>query len=166
MRKINKPRASTVASREPKMSMCYRWLSSCMEDSSVHVTSLKLMTAWRSYITAIPTQSASIRGLADSTYCLGRSSLALSNSEQLYAGKCCTRVLSPRHVHVHVFEWQLFCCHAFSAQPAHQISHYFGGQPKPGLLAMLPVSWYFFYLFVARTTLTLVKGTVTNHTNT
>ena len=35
-----------------------------------------------------------------STYCLERSTLAMSNSEELYAGKCCTLVLSAWHVHV------------------------------------------------------------------
>ena len=54
---------------------------------------------------AMPTRSASIRGLADSTYCLKKSILEMSNSEQLYAGKC-TRVLSAWHVHV--VERQLF----------------------------------------------------------
>ena len=66
--------------------------------------------------TAMPTRSASIRGLADSTYCLERSTLAMSNSEQLYAGKCCTHVLSAWHVHV--VEWRLFRRpYTFSAQP-------------------------------------------------
>ena len=44
---------------------------------------------------------------ADGTYyCLERSTLAMSNSEELYAGKCCTRVLSAWHIHV--VERQLF----------------------------------------------------------
>ena len=48
------------------MSIHYCWLSSCMEDSSVHVTSLTLLMAWRIRVyTAMPTQSASMRGLAE-----------------------------------------------------------------------------------------------------
>ena len=88
-----------------------------MEDSSVHVTLLKLLTARRIRLyTAMPTQSASMRGLADGTYCLERSTLAMSNSKELYAGKCCTRVLSAGHIHV--VERQLFRRpHTFSAQP-------------------------------------------------
>ena len=83
-----------------------------MEDSSVHVTSLKLLIARRIQLyTAMPTQSASMRGLADSTYCLERSTLAMSNSEELYAGKCCTHVLSAWHIHI-VERQQFRCPHA------------------------------------------------------
>ena len=93
--------------------------------------------------TAMPTQSASMRGLAGSAYCLEKSTLAMSNSEQLYAGKCCTRVLSAWHVHV--VEQQLFC------RPYAVLTHFLlnqrpnsaiilEGRPEPGLLAMLPVS--------------------------
>ena len=78
-----------------------------MEDSSVHVTSLKLLMARRIRLyTAMPTRSASMRRLADGTYCLERSTLAMPNSEELYAGKCCTHVLSAWHIHV--VERQLF----------------------------------------------------------
>ena len=47
VKKVDELRASTIASRELKMSMRCWWLSSCMEDSSVHVMSLKLLTGQR-----------------------------------------------------------------------------------------------------------------------
>ena len=47
VKKIDELRASTVGSRELKMSMRYWWLSNCMEDLSVHVNSLILLTARR-----------------------------------------------------------------------------------------------------------------------
>ena len=114
------------------------------------------------YIRPYPcTRSASICGLADGTYCLKKSTLAMSNSKELHAGKCYNHVLSAWHAHVYVVEWQPF------HRPNSAII--LEGRPEPGLLAMLPVSWYFSIckpFFVARITLTLVKGTVTNRTNT
>ena len=136
---------------------------------SMHVTSLKLQTARtiRLY-TAMLTRSASIGGLADDTYCLERSTLAMSNSEVLYAGKCCTRVLSAWHVHV--VERQLFRRPpAFSAQPTQPLHVFWRG-------GLSQVFWQCCQFpdtfcickpfFIARTTLTLVEGTVTKRTNT
>ena len=90
------------------------------------------------------TQSASaIRGLADSTSYLERSTVVMSNSEELYAGKCCTCVLSAWHVHVHVHvvEQQVFCrSYAFLFSQCPNSAIILEGRPEPGLLAMLPVS--------------------------
>lgn len=168
MRKIDKLHASTVGSRELKMSMRYWWLSGCMEDLSVHVTSLKLLTARRIQLySAMPTRSASIRGLANSTYCLERSTLVIQQwrivcKEVLYLcsfSMACTcswtaTILLSSHI---------------SAQQRLNSAIVLEGRPEAGLLAMLPVSQYFSTckpFFAARTSLTLVKGMVINRTNT
>ena len=158
VKKIDELRASTVGSRELTMSMRYWWLSNCMEDSSVHVMLLKLLTARRIRLyTAMPTRSALMHGLADGTYCLESSTLAMSNSEELYAGKSCTRVLSAWHVHVQC-SWTATVSSSSHIFCSTNLAIILEGRPEPGLLPMLPVSWW--------TTLTLVKGTVTNRTNT
>ena len=126
VKNIDELRASTVGSRELKMSMRYWWLSNSWK------TRQKLLTARRIRLyMAMLTWSASIRGLADDTYCLERSTLAMSNSEELYAGKYCTHVLSASSSCI-------FC----SINAAIILE----GWPKPDLLAMQPVSWHFFYL--------------------
>ena len=152
------------------MSMRYWWLSSCMEDSSVHACDVT-ETPDSSNNTVIYGHAHSKRfncGLADDTYCLERSTLAMSNSEVLYAGKCCTRVLSAWHVHV--VERQLFRRPpAFSAQPTQPLHVFWRG-------GLSQVFWQCCQFpdtfcickpfFIARTTLTLVEGTVTKRTNT
>ena len=126
------------------------------------IRSIRLTTVY----TAMFARSASIGGLADDTYCFERSTLATSNSEELYEGKCSTRVLSAWHVHV--VERQLFLRpHAFSAQPT---------QPLFWRGSLSQVFWQCCQFpdtfcickpfFIARITLTLVKGTVTKRTNT
>ena len=133
----------------------------------MHVTSLKFLTAQRIRLyTAMLTRSASIGGLADDTYCLGRSTLAMSNSKELYAGKCCTCVLSAWHVHV--VERQLFRRpHAFSAQPTQPLFWRGGLSQVFWQCCQFPDTFCICKpFFIARTTLTLVEGTVTKRTNT
>ena len=133
----------------------------------MHVTSLKLLTARRIRLyMAMLTRSASIGGLADDTYCLERSTLAMSNSEELYAGKCCTRVLSAWHVHV--VERQLFRRpHTFSAQPTQPLFCSGGLSQVFWQCCQFPDTFCICKpFFIARTTLTLVEGTVTKRTNT
>ena len=106
-----------------------------MEDSSVHVTSLKLLDGSKVYA-AMPTRSASMRVLADGTYCLESSTLAMSNSEELYAGKCCIRVLSAWHIHV--VNGNCFVILTLNQRPNSAII--LEGRPEPDLLAMVPFS--------------------------
>ena len=101
MKKIDELRASTVGTEDfNALLMTFQLHGRLVSPCDVAETSDS------SKDSAMPTRSASMRGLADGTYCLKRSTLAMSNSEELYAGKCCTRVLSAWHVHV--VEWQLF----------------------------------------------------------
>ena len=104
MKKIDELHASTVGTEDfNALLMAFQLHGRLVSPCDVAETS---DSSKDSVITAMPTRSTSMRGLADGTYCLERSTLAMSNSEELYAGKCCTRVLSAWHVHV--VERQLF----------------------------------------------------------
>ena len=151
------------------MSMRYWWLSSCMEDSSVHVMSLKLLMARRIQLyTVMPTRSTSIRGLADGTYCLERSHPSDAQQRRIVRRE----VLYP-------CSFSMACTCSWTATVSSS-SRSTNALIQPlfwrGGLSQIFWQWCHFPdtfsickpFFVARTTLTLVKGmvTCTNRTNT
>ena len=85
VKKIDELRASTVGTEDFNvLLMAFQLHGRLVSPCDVAETSDS------SKDSAMPTRSASMRGLADGTYCLKRSTLAMSNSKELYAGKCCT----------------------------------------------------------------------------
>ena len=134
---------------------------------SMHVTSLKLLTARRTRLyMAMLTRSASIGGLADNTYCLERSTLAMSQQRRIV----CREVLYPCS-----FSMACTCSWTATVSSSSRIfcstnaAIILEGWPEPGLLAICQFPDTFCIckpFFIARITLTLVEGTVTKRTNT
>ena len=169
VKKIDKLCASTVGSRELKMSMRYWWLSNCMEDSSAHVKSLILLTALRIRLYTAMHFNSRISW----RYLLARK-VHPSDAQQ------------QRSIHREVlyrcsFSMACTCSWTATVSSSSRIFSFFCStnaliQPLFWRGGLSQVFWQRCQFpdtfsickpfFVARTTLTLVKGTVTNRTNT